>query len=239
MINGGLPVEFTANLTGIIQRTYDVKSFRFKRPAGFGYKAGQFMFVTITISGEKVRKPFTISSSPTEKDHLEFTKKLTGHDFSNALDAMAVGDVLDIDGPYGNLTFEGEYDKIALLSGGIGITPMISICKYCADSGLDTKITMISSNKTQPDIIFGDELDQMERENKNLKVVHTLTRADDDWQGYRERISESLVIREIPDYKEFVFYLCGPPVMLDSMVSILDSLGIPKEQVKQESFLGY
>ena len=232
-------MKFTVNLTEIIQRTHDVKSFRFKRPAGFDYKAGQFIFVTITVLGKEVRKPFTISSSPTENDHLEFTKKLTGHDFSNVLDVMVVGDVLDIDGPYGNLTFEGEYDKIALLSGGIGITPMISICKYCADVGLDTKVTMIISDKTQQDIIFGNELDKMTRENKNLKVFHTLTRADDDWQGCRERICETLIIREIPDYKEYVFYLCGPPVMLDSMVSILDNLGIPKEHIKQESFVGY
>ena len=232
-------MEFTANLTEVIQRTHDIKSSRFNRPAEFDYKAGQFIFVTITVFGEKVRKPFTISSSPTEKDYLEFTKKLTGHDFSNELDAMAVGDTLDIDGPYGNLTFEGEYDKIALISGGIGITPMISICKYCADAGLDTKVTMINSNKMQDDIVFGAELDKMERENKNLKVLHTLTRADDTWQGCRERVCESMITREIPDYKEFVFYLCGPPVMLDSMVSILDSLGIPKEQVKQESFVGY
>lgn len=232
-------MEFTANLTEVIQRTHDIKSFRFNRPAEFDYKAGQFIFVTITVFGEKVRKPFTISSSPTEKDYLEFTKKLTGHDFSNELDAMSVGDTLDIDGPYGNLTFEGEYDKIALISGGIGITPMISICKYCADAGLDTKVTMISSNKMQDDIVFGAELDKMERENKNLKVLHTLTRAGDTWQGCRERVCESMITREIPDYKEFVFYLCGPPVMLDSMVSILDSLGIPKERVKQESFVGY
>lgn len=232
-------MEFTANLTEIIQRTHDIKSFRFNRPAGFDYKAGQFMFVTITVLGKKVRKPFTMSSSPTEKDHLEFTKKLTGHDFSNVLDEMVVGDAIAINGPYGNLTFEGEYDKIALLSGGIGITPMISICKYCADTGLDTKVTMIISNKAQQDIVFGDELDKMGRENKNLKVYHTLTRADDDWVGCRERICETLIIREIPDYKEYVFYLCGPPVMLDSMVLILDSFGIPKEHIKQESFVGY
>ncbi|MGP8337949.1 MAG: FAD-binding oxidoreductase [Methanosarcinaceae archaeon] len=223
----------------IIQRTHDVKSFSFNRPDGFDYKAGQFMFVTIMISGEKVRKPFTISSSPTEKDHIEFTKKLTGHDFSNNLDAMVVGDVLGIDGPHGNLTFEGEYNNIALLSGGIGITPIISICKYYTDTGLDTKVTIISSNKAQKDIVFRDELDQMEENNNNLKVVHTLTGAGDDWQGYQERISESMIIREIRNYKNCVFYLCGPPMMIDSMVSILDNLGVLKERVKQESFIGY
>ncbi|MGP8321601.1 MAG: FAD-binding oxidoreductase [Methanosarcinaceae archaeon] len=232
-------MDFTANLNKIIQRTHDVKSFSFNRPDGFDYKAGQFMFVTIMISGEKVRKPFTISSSPTEKDHIEFTKKLTGHDFSNNLDAMVVGDVLGIDGPHGNLTFEGEYNNIALLSGGIGITPIISICKYYTDTGLDTKVTIISSNKAQKDIVFRDELDQMEENNNNLKVVHTLTGAGDDWQGCQERISESMIIREIRNYKNCVFYLCGPPMMIDSMVSILDNLGVLKERVKQESFIGY
>lgn len=232
-------MDFTANLNEIIQRTHDVKSFRFNRPVGFEYKAGQFMFITITVSGKKVRKPFTISSSPTEKDHLEFTKKLTGHDFSNNLDAMVIDNVLGVDGPYGYLTFGGEYNNIALLSGGIGITPIISICKYCVDTGLATKVTVISSNKAQQDIVFGEELNQMEQNNNNLKVVHTLTGASNSWQGYRERISESMIIREIQNYKDCVFYLCGPPVMLDSMVSILDNLGVPNECVKQESFTGY
>ncbi|MBN1931277.1 MAG: hypothetical protein JW786_06675 [Desulfobacterales bacterium] len=232
-------MEFNESVKEIIKQTHDVKSFRFKRPSGFDYKAGQYMFITLNIQGEKTRKPFTISSSPTEKAHLEFTKKLTGHDFSNALDALSVGDSLGIDGPYGEMTFEGEYDKIALLSGGIGITPMMSICRYCTDLKLGTQVTLVSSNKTETDIVFRDELEKMQVQNKNLKVVHTLTRAGDDWKGSRERISANLITTQIPDYKERMFYLCGPPRMMEAIEPLMKELGIPEERFKKEIFSGY
>lgn len=81
------------------------------------------MFITIKIGEGEEREHFTISSSPTEREFIEFTKKLTGHRFSDALDALKAGDWVRIAGPYGNFTFEGEFEKIGMLSGGIGITP--------------------------------------------------------------------------------------------------------------------
>ena len=122
-------MKFETNFQEIIQRTHDVTSFRFPRPDGLDYKAGQFLFVTIKQGDKELSKHFSFSSSPTEKDHIEFTKKLTDHEFSEALKSVKVGDWARIDAPYGQFTFEGEYPKIALLSGGIGVTPFISICK--------------------------------------------------------------------------------------------------------------
>ncbi|NYT18817.1 MAG: xylene monooxygenase [Methanosarcinales archaeon] len=232
-------MEFEAPLTEIIQQTHDVKSFRLERPEGFDYKAGQYFFVSIPVNGEVQRKPFTISSSPTEKGFLEFTKKLTGHEFSNELDAMNVGDIVAINGPYGRFTFEGEFEKIALISGGIGITPMISICRYCSDTRSGTDIIILSSNKTAEDIAFRDELEDMDNKNTNLKVVHTLTRAGDDWPGCKGRICDTIIMDHIPDFMERIIYLCGPPAMMKATEELLLQMGVPKEQIKKEALVGF
>ncbi|WP_440952593.1 ferredoxin--NADP reductase [Methanococcoides sp. FTZ1] len=231
-------MEFDAPITEIIWQTHDVKSFRFERPEEFEYKAGQYFFVSIPVDGEIQRKPFTISSSPTENGYLEFTKKLTGHEFSNVLDGMEVGDILVIDGPYGKFTFEGEFDKIALISGGIGITPMISICRYCSDRMAGTDIVILSSNKTEGDIAFREELEEMDSKNPNLKVVHTLTRADEEWPGFRGRICDTIIVDQIPDYMDRVIYVCGPPAMMKATEELLREMGVPKEQIKKEALVG-
>ncbi|UGV40882.1 xylene monooxygenase [Methanococcoides orientis] len=232
-------MEFEALITEIIQQTHDVKSFRLERPEGFDYKAGQYFFVSIPVNGQIQRKPFTISSSPTEKGFLEFTKKLTGHEFSDELDAMNVGDVVVINGPYGRFTFEGEFEKIALISGGIGITPMISICRYCNDTRSDTDIIILSSNKKAEDIAFRDELEEMNNKNANLKVVHTLTRAEDDWPGCKGRICDTIIMDYIPDFMDRVLYVCGPPAMMKATEELLLNMNVPKEQIKKEALVGF
>jgi ferredoxin-NADP reductase len=232
-------LKFEEKTIDIIRRTHDVKSFRFRRPAGFDYKPGQYILVSLKVEGDMVTKPFSLSSSPTEKNHIEFTKKLTGHPFSNVLDNMKIGDFAVISGPFGKMTFEGEYSKVALLSGGIGITPMISICKYCTDMHSDVDIMLIYSNKTENDLAFKQELDEMMQDNINLKVLYTLTRASESWTGCRERICENMVVRAIPDYKERLFFICGPPAMVKSMEDMLTSMNISGDMIKKESLIGY
>jgi len=232
-------LKFEERTIDIIKRTHDVKSFRFRRPEGFDFKPGQYILVSLTVEGISVTKAFSLSSSPTEKDHIEFTKKLTGHPFSNVLDNMKIGDSAVISGPFGKMTFEGEFAKVALLSGGIGITPMISICRYCTDLHLNANIMLIYSNKTENDLAFREELDEMMHNNSNLKVVYTLTRASESWTGCRERICENMVIREIPDYRERHFLICGPPEMVRSMEDMLAAMKIPKDMVKKEALAGY
>jgi ferredoxin-NADP reductase len=223
----------------IIPRTYNVTSFRFPRPAQLDYKAGQFLFVTFKADGKELSKHFSFSSSPTEKAQIEFTKKLSDSEFSAVLRGLKKGDWARIDAPYGKFTFEGEYKKIGLLGGGIGITPFMGICKYCTDMHLDTKITLLYGNSTESDIVFRKELEALQEQNKNLKVVFTLNEADSRWKGATGFITADMIQKEIPDYKDTVFYTCGPPAMVKVMEKLVEQLSLPKTQLKREYFTGY
>ncbi|HPN72367.1 MAG TPA: FAD-dependent oxidoreductase [Candidatus Omnitrophota bacterium] len=235
--------EYTLKIINIITRVTGVKSFRLERPEGFSFKPGQWMFVHLDVNGKEEKKPLSFSSSPTETGYIEFTKRLTGSDFSKKLDSLKEGDNIKIKMPYGNFTFEGELPKIALLSGGIGITPFRSVCKNATDKKLDTDIMLLYSNSVPEGIIFKDEFDEMLTLNPKLKVVHTITSPDAHklgWKGCSGTITGAMVKKEIPDYMERVFFLCGPPGMVECLIEMLKlELKVPDSNIRKENFMGY
>jgi ferredoxin-NADP reductase len=232
-------LEFETQIKDVLARNYNVKSFRFHRPSSIDFKPGQFMFVTIKNDGGEIQKHFTISSSPTEKEYMEFTKKLTGHPFSNALEKLRVGDWAKIDAPYGDFTFSGDFKRVGMLTGGIGITPLRSMCRYCTDLNLNCKITLLYSNHSEKDIIFREELESMQKQNRNLKVVFTSNEHSADWNGYTGRIDADMVKKEIPDYLETHIYTCGPPSMVEAMNTLLKDMKVNEEHIHKEDFPGY
>lgn len=235
--------EIETPITEIINRTYNVKSFRLKRLENASYKPGQYLFVTLDSSGQEITKPLSISSSPTEKEFIEFTKKLTSSTFSYALNNIAMDTKVKVRFPLGNFTFTGEYKKIAFLSGGIGITPIRSIIKYATDMNLASSIVLIDSNNRIEDIVFKDELDFMQAKNKNLRIIYTLTDLAcdlSDWRGCKGYITKDMIKMNIPDYLERKFYLCGPPTMVEAMSDmLLNELAVRKGNVILENFYGY
>ncbi|MDQ1279196.1 MAG: glycine betaine catabolism [Thermoproteota archaeon] len=232
-------MRFESVIQEVIYRASDVKSFRFPRPVDFTYKAGQFIFVTVRHGENKLSKPLSISSSPSEKDYIEFTKKLTGHEFSNILDAMKVGDWLEIAGPYGTFTIDGESNRLCMLSGGVGITPLRSICKYCTDMRSDVDIILIFGSRIEKNIIFREDLEQMEMQNRNLRVILTLDEPSEGWRGETGVINTDMIKRNVPDYSERTFFICGPPGMVQAITNLLKNLNLPTNQIKIENFAGY
>ncbi|MGB9926889.1 MAG: FAD-dependent oxidoreductase [Methanosarcina sp.] len=231
-------MNFETSVFETIQRTPDIISIRFEKPSGFNYFAGQYIFITLEDGSEQMTKHFTLSSSPTE-NFLEITKRLTGHPFSNALARLSSGDKVSMMGAFGDFTFQGEYNKVGMLSGGIGITPLRNMIKYSVDRNLSSNMILLYSNRFENDIAFKVELDEVQTKNPNIKVIETITKPDLDWKGVSGRINTEMVKKFIPDYLEREFYVSGPQKMVDTMISLLRELGVLEKQIKQEYFPGY
>jgi ferredoxin-NADP reductase len=234
--------DFETRVIGVIRRTRDIKSFRFAVPGEIAFQPGQYLVLTIKIDGADAVKHFSLSISPTEQGYVEFTKRITGSEFSQALDRLQIGDWARIQLPYGFFTFAGEHEKIAFLVGGIGITAVRSICKYACDKRLPTDIVLIYANRTEQDIAFHRDFVEMAAGNPKLRVVYTLDAPLDaaTWKGRTGFISSALVREEVPDVAERFFYLCGPPKMVDALRGLLaDKLQIGRERIIWEHFLGY
>jgi len=233
-------IIFETEVVDIIQRTHDVKSFRFKTEESVNFKPGQFFFVTIKIDGEEKTKHFSFSNSPTEKGYIEFTKRITDSDYSKALGKLKIGDWAKLKMPLGQFTFEGEYPKIAFVSGGIGITPIRSICKFVTDKKIPTDIILLYGNRTEEDIAFRDDLAEMQKLNENLRVIYTLDNPSKKWEGRIGHINDEMIREEIEDFKERIFYICGPPKMVEMLEGILkDKLSVTSDRIKIENFSGY
>lgn len=234
-----MATELEAKIKEIIPRTYNVKSFRLEAVDNIDYKAGQFLCASLKAEKE-CKRYLSISSSPTEKGYIEFTKKITQSDFSKALNNFKPGDSLVIQYPIGNFTLKDGREKIAFLSGGIGITPIRSICKYATDKKLDVDMVLVYANRSIRDVVFKEDFDIMQRQNPKLKVAHVLCEPAVGFKCVVGLINAQVIKNEVPDYAQRKFYICGPPAMVEAMQKILtEELLLSEENIITERFQGY
>ncbi|MEN8614626.1 FAD-binding oxidoreductase [Dehalogenimonas sp. THU2] len=232
--------QFETEFSEIIPRVPGVKSFRFPiSPEKAPFEPGQYFFLTIKVNGSEVLHHFTISSCPTDTEYLEFTKRITEHDYSQALDAMKPGDWARIQGPSGSFTMPEGKQPLAFLTGGIGITPARSILRYACTKKLDRDIVLLYSNDRNDNIIFRDELDEISAAIPGIRIEHILSEPPQSWKGRTGLINKNLIIDAIPDYKERAFFISGPPRMVMSLQEQLSALRIPQDRVIRDSFTGY
>ena len=225
-----------------IDRTYNVKSFRFDDMGGVDFRPGQFFQLSLDWEGEEISHFFSFSNSPTEKGYIEFTKKLSDSPFSHALLSLKEGDPVRIKLPMGIFVFEGEFPEVAFLSGGIGITPIRSICKYLTDTGASASVRVLYCARTAADFVFREDFDEMERKNRNLSLTYMVTSEEPPAGSgiIAGKMDAAMVKKELPDCSNRVFYVCGPPGMVKAMISMLkEDLSLPPDKIVHENFMGY
>ena len=231
--------EHILKISEIIDETPTVKVFRVELPenADVDFYPGQFFMVSFPNDPEiKTARAYSIASSTMEKNYLEIALNKVGP-FTAKMFQLEKGDLLKFKGPYGKFYFSEEMkNDLVLIAGGTGITPLIGIMRYCNDKKLNNKVKFIYSVKSPEEIIYKNELEKIKTSNRNFDYAVTITRAEEDgsWQGRKGRIDLDLLKENIEDVEKSLYYLCGPKEFVDNIISMLQSLGAKREQIKTD-----
>lgn len=223
--------------------TADVKTFVFSAPSPrrFGFLPGQFVTFELAVSGETLFRSYTIASPPTRPFTLEVTvKRVPGGPVSNWLhDNLAPGMSLKAALPMGEFTCAtAPAPAYLFLSGGSGITPLMSMTRTLTDLSEGRDIVFVHAARSPADIIFRDELATMARRNAGLRVA-AVCEADspfEQWGGHRGRLSPAMLAAIAPDFAAREVFVCGPAPFMAAVRAMLTEIGHDPARYHEESF---
>ena len=206
---------------------------------GVVHSPGQFAFYRF-LKGfpGKEEHPFTISAgaAPSKNNYLSFTAKALG-DFTGALPQVPVGSRVKVDGPYGVFTSQvvSAHRPRVWIAGGIGITPFLSMARTLSDEGQSREVQrplLIWNVRLAEDFIYLNEFEPV------AQVVQVLDSRDTSWKGRRGRITKELLEEVLSEetIKDALFYICGPPAMMQQVRTNLHQLGVDSHRMLWERF---
>lgn len=234
-------------ITDIKDETPTTKTFTFKAKEGFNlpfFYAGQHISVKFNIDGKWVTRPFSVASSPMEAARdgfLQITlrKKPGGYVTGWVWDNWKVGTELQFDGAFGDGYWSSIRDTahVVGIAGGSGITAFRSIAKDMADTGRPKKFTILYGSRTQDDIIFYDELNELAAKSDGaIEVFHVLSEPAEGWTGETGFISEGIIKKLVPDWDKVSYFISGPQGMYDFLDGELAKMGIRKKFIRKEEY---
>jgi ferredoxin-NADP reductase len=211
-------------------------AFRFSKPAGFVFKAGQSVTLSLIdppAEANSTQRIFSLVSAPFEDELTVATRMRDGSAYKRALKALPLGAAIKLKGPRGLMTLHEDRSRAAVfIAGGIGITPFMSMLRQGAHDRLAQRLFLLCSNRRPQDAPFLAELQGLAQQNAHFRLLARMTDAD----GF---IDESAVKRFTGDAAAPVYYLAGPPAMVGAMKAVLRTAGVGDGDVRSEQFYGY
>jgi propane monooxygenase reductase component len=246
MIHSGLPLQRSVvEVVSNEKVTHDMRHLvvRLVEPTRFKYFPGQY--VDFTIPGTDWTRSFSMATPPsTDGGRLEFVIKVYPDGlFSEFLDTeIAVGDRLDINGPYGMFTLRDAPDKpLVFVGGGAGMAPILCLLRSMAERGIDRPATYFYGARRARDLCFTKELTELEEKLPNFRFVPALSEPEEDqeWTGETGLITDVVRRRAADgsiDAAGADAYVCGPPPMVEAALELLPTLGVEEKRVFYDKF---
>jgi len=219
---------------------------RLEKPPDFVFKPGQFIELTLLnpaeTDSEGNSRAFSIASAPQE-DSLLVATRLRDSAFKRVLSHTSAGTQVKVDGPFGDLRLHNDSSRAAvMLCGGIGITPFRSIILNATQNKLPHRIVLFYSNRRPEDAPFLEELQALEKQNPNFKLIACMTGMEKSrrrWNDESEKISRNMLEKHLGGLHSAIYYVTGPPGFVAGIRAILAESGVDEDDIRTEEFGGY
>jgi ferredoxin-NADP reductase len=221
-------------------------AFHFARPAGFEFQAGQSINLGLIDPPETDakgnRRTFSIASAPFERQ-ITIATRMRDTAFKRVLRTMPAETKVQLRGPTGRFMLDpADARPAALIAGGIGVTPFVSMLRQAAHDALRRKLCLVYSNRRPEDAALLPELAALEGRNPNYRFFGTMTEMEKSampWKGERGFLDRALLERALEDLAAPTYYLAGPPGMVQTIKTLLVDARVPEERIRTDEFFGY
>ena len=203
-------------------------------------------------SEEPVFRAYSLANPPSEKNVLRFTiriatppagkKEVSPGISSSYIFNLKPGDNVTLTGPYGDFFIKNTDREMCFIGGGAGMAPMRShILDQLLTVKTKRKITFWYGARTKQDIFYADEFRELEKKFGNFKYHVALSepQQEERWEGLTGFIHQCLYDNYLVSHKdpfEIEYYLCGPPMMINAAVKMLEGLGVKQNMIAYDKF---
>ena len=238
------PEKQFLQVTDIKELSKDTKLFRFTS-AKFNkplapFRAGQYIGLIVDINGVRTSRPFSLVSSPNQLAYYELgvKRKESGFVSIYLLDKLKVGDILEATEPLGDLYYNRIFHgkDLVFIAGGSGITPFISMLRDITEQNLKLNVWLFFGCLTEDDILFREELEDIQRRRPNIKIHYILSEPGLGWDGACGFITKEKILDEIKSTEKKFFYIVGNRAMYSFIQEQLEELNISKSRIIFELF---
>ena len=225
------PIQLLARsaLSGRVHR------LRFAARAPFRWAAGQHLLV-VRGKDQELFLPYSIASAYDPQKPGEFELAVAFGAGAEVMDALVVGEALEIEGPAGDFTWQPQPNPAALLVGvGTGIAPLRALVEAELARDPDASLLLIAGHRAPEDVLFETDFAELAAKHARFRFVPTLTLAGAVWSGQRGRVQAQLH-SAVHSLGRLDAYVCGRLDMVREVVVALEREGVPGARIRSEGF---
>ena len=234
--------KFTAEVVAVETLTHDIKALTLKIPGRLEYVAGQYAELSLPEFDRPREYSFAAAAQSGGSDELLFyIRHVPGGAFTDWLFlADRVGETVLVEAPTGNFWLRDGDQPLLMVGGGSGLAPLKAIIEDALQRGVKRDLVFLFGARAQRDLYAMEELSKLgESWQGQFEIVPVLSdeATDSGWQGLEGFVHTAITADVVSDLANRHAYLCGPPVMIDAAIEVMNGAGIHSDHIHYDKFL--